>query len=183
MASNMTEADWRAFMTALGQFKRDGTGSPIDNTLLKEFPLFHGKAPPAHPYPQAFTYGATDKDFCYVEFVEGGPDLYDDNLVLLCRKLPSGRVISIDTCDFEMLNGGTGIAHLNMDYGDNRATNLKCVKENEARKILMDFEDTSVDQAIKYDTSAAAAIFRRVFAAGGLQGEALEQRVRERLRG
>ena len=64
-----------------------------------------------------------------------------DDLVLLCRKLPSGRVISVDTCDFAMLNGGTGIAHLNMDNGDNRVENLKVVKENEARMQLMEFEE------------------------------------------
>jgi hypothetical protein len=125
------EVDWRA---ALEQFKKDGTGSAIEDTLLKEFPLFHGKAPPGHPYPQAFTEGAIDKDYCYIERV-------DDDLVLLRRKLPSGRVISIDTCDFAMLNGGAGIA-LNMNNADNRVENLKWVKEDEARKLLMEFEES-----------------------------------------
>ena len=97
-----------------------------------EFPLFHGKAPPGHPYPQAFTKGAIDKDYCYIERV-------DDDLVLLRRKLPNGRVISIDTCDFAMLNGGGGIAHLDMNNGDNRVENLTWVKESEARKMLMEF--------------------------------------------
>ena len=78
--------------------------------------------------------GATDKDYCYVERL-------DDDLVLLRRKLPSGRVISIDTCNFALLNGGAGIAHLNMNNGDNRVENLKYVKEGEARKMLMDFEE------------------------------------------
>ena len=49
-----------------------------------------------------------------------------------------------------MLNGGAGIAHLNMNNSDNRVKNLKRVKEGEARKMLMDFEEISVDQAIKY---------------------------------
>ena len=49
-----------------------------------------------------------------------------------------------------MLNGGAGIAHLNMNNSDNRVKNLKWVKEGEARKMLMDFEEISVDQAIKY---------------------------------
>ena len=131
------EVDWRAFTAAIGQFKKDGTGSSIEDMLLREFPLFHGKAPPGHPYPQAFTEGATDKDYCYIERV-------DDDLVLLRRKLPSGRVISIDTCEFAMLNGGAGIAHLNMNNGDNRVENLKWVQENEARKLLMEFEEGDV---------------------------------------
>ena len=116
------EVMWRTFIVALEQFKKDGTGSTIEDQLLKEFPLFHGKAPKGHPYPQAFTEGATDNDYCYIERVV--------DLVLLRRKLPSGRIISIDTCEFAMLNGGAGIAHLNMNNGDNRVENLKWVKEN-----------------------------------------------------
>ena len=137
------EVDWHAFTAALEQFKKDGTGSAIEDTLLKEFPLFYGKAPAGHPYPQAFKEGATDEHYCYIERV-------DDDLVLLRRKLPSGRIISIDTCNFAMLNGGAGIAHLNMNNGDNRGENLKWVKEDEARKMLMDFEEILVDQAITY---------------------------------
>ena len=129
------EAEWRTFIVALEQFKKDGTGSRIEDQLLKEFPLFHGKAPGGHPYPQAFTEGATDNEYCYIERV--------DDLVLLRRKLPSSRIISIDTCDFAMLNGGTGIAHLNMNIGDKRVEILKSVKEAEARKMLMDFEEIS----------------------------------------
>ena len=127
------EAELSKFIAALAQFKKDGTGTHIEDQLLKEFPLFKGKAPPGHPYPQAFTEGATDKEYCYVERV-------DEDLVLLSRKLPSGRVISIDTGEnFEMLNGGCGIAHLNMDNGDNRVQNLAWVNEDQARKLLMEF--------------------------------------------
>lgn len=126
------DVDWPAFTATLKQFKEDGTGSPIDVTLLSEFPLFHGKAPPSHPYPQAFTEGATDETYCYVELVE-------EDLVLLRRRLPSGRVISIDTCEFAMLNGGVGIAHLNMNNGDNRVDNLKYVSEAEARHLLLKY--------------------------------------------
>ena len=44
-----------------------------------------------------------------------------------------------------MLNGGAGIAHLNMNNGDNRVENLKWVQENEARiKLLMEFEEGDV---------------------------------------
>lgn len=75
----------------------------------------------------------TEYMYCYIERV--------DDMVLLRRKLPSGRVISIDTCDSAMLNGGAGIAHLNMNNGDNRVENLKWVKEAEARKLLMEFEE------------------------------------------
>ena len=127
-------AEWREFLDALDQFKQDGTGAHIASTLLHEFPLFIGKAPAGHPYPQAWTEGAIDEKYCYIEEV-------DEDLVLLRRKLPSGRIISIDTMDFALLNGGEGIAHLNMDNGDNRAENLKRVNEAEARKLLMEFEE------------------------------------------
>ena len=130
---NKTAAQDRpAFIASLKQFKEDGTGSVIDPMLLSQFPLFHGKAPPGHPYPQAFTEGATDETYCYVEMVE-------EDLVLLRRRLPSGRVISIDTCEFAMLNGSVGIAHLNMDNGDNRVANLKYVTEAEARRLLLEY--------------------------------------------
>ena len=53
----MTDSEWRALLDALHQFKRDGTG--VDDELIRQFPIFHGKAPVGHPYPQAFTEGAT----------------------------------------------------------------------------------------------------------------------------
>ena len=53
----MTDSEWRAFCDALDQFKRDGTG--VDDELIRQFPIFYGKAPVGHPYPQAFTEGAT----------------------------------------------------------------------------------------------------------------------------
>ena len=37
----MDDGEWRAFIVALDQFKKDGTGSHIEDQLLKEFPLFH----------------------------------------------------------------------------------------------------------------------------------------------
>ena len=123
------EVDWPAFIASLKQFKEDGTGSVIEPMLVSQFPLFHGKAPPGHPYPQAFTEGATDETYCYVEMVE-------EDLVL---RLPSGRVISIDTCEFAMLNGSVGIAHLNMDNGDNRVANLKYVTEAVGRRLLLEY--------------------------------------------
>ena len=70
-------------------------------------------------------------DECFVETV--------DDMVLLRRKLPSGRVISIDTVDGQMLRGGEGIAHVNMDNSDNNITNLRPVSEREARAMLMEF--------------------------------------------
>jgi len=54
--SEMTDAEWRAFIDLLDQFKRDGTG--VDDELIRQFPIFHGTAPAGHPYPQAFTGGA-----------------------------------------------------------------------------------------------------------------------------
>ena len=65
--------------------------------------------------------------------------MVEEDLVLLRRRLPSGRVISIDTCEFAMLNGGVGIAHLNMNNGDNRVDNLKYVSEAEARHLLLKY--------------------------------------------
>ena len=65
--------------------------------------------------------------------------MVEEDLVLLRRRLPSGRVISIDTCEFAMLNGSVGIAHRNMDNGDNRVANLKYVTEVEARRLLLEY--------------------------------------------
>jgi hypothetical protein len=72
-------------------------------------------------------------DECYLEMV-------DDDLECLCRRLPSGRVIRIDTM-FQMMNGGVGMAHLNMNNMDNRPFNLGYVAEREARAMLMAFEE------------------------------------------
>ena len=77
--------------------------------------------------------GKPEKNECYVRQAHG--------MTLLSRKLPSGRVINVDTMDGEMLRGGSGIAHLNMDNGDNRIVNLKYVTEAEARSLLLAFED------------------------------------------
>ena len=68
-------------------------------------------------------------DECYVEHVDG--------LVLLRRRLPSGRIISIDTCNNDMLTGGYGIAHLDMNNANNVPSNLKWVNEAEARVLLL----------------------------------------------
>ena len=61
-------------------------------------------------------------------------------MILLCCHLANGRIIQIDTDDFKMLNGGFGIAHLNMDNSDNRIDNIKLVTEAEARKMLLEYE-------------------------------------------
>ena len=49
-------------------------------------------------------------------------------MTLLRRMRPSGRTINIDTMDFAMLNGGQGLAHINMNNSDNRVKNRKWVK-------------------------------------------------------
>ena len=135
-ARKPSDVEWRAFINALAKFKKDGTGSRIDHELLSQFPLFHGKAPPGHPYPQAFTEPPTDEVYCFVQPME-------EDLILLSRRLPSGRVISIDTCEFAMLNGGVGIAHINMDNGDNRIENLTYVTEAKARRMLAEYVEPS----------------------------------------
>ena len=38
-----------------------------------------------------------------------------------------------------LINGGKGLAHLNMNNADNRIQNLKYVSEAEARKMLMKY--------------------------------------------
>ena len=38
------EVEWHAFTASLEQFKKNGTGSVINDTLLKQFPLFYGTA-------------------------------------------------------------------------------------------------------------------------------------------
>ena len=62
------DEDW-LFIAGLEQFKKDGTGSAIEDTLLKEFPLFYGKAPVGHPYPQAFKEGALSPLDCLFKHV------------------------------------------------------------------------------------------------------------------
>ena len=126
----LTEPQSQVFIAAKESFKKNGTRIIINDTLLNAFPVFDGYAPVGHPYPQAFTDGAVEPH-CFVQRI--------GDLVLLRHKLADGRIISIDTCDFDMLNGGFGIAHLNMDNGDNRVHNLKWVDETEARKMLLEF--------------------------------------------
>mmetsp|Transcript_26253 Transcript_26253/g.40691 ORF Transcript_26253/g.40691 Transcript_26253/m.40691 type:complete len:202 (+) Transcript_26253:110-715(+) len=61
-------------------------------------------------------------------------------MLLLSRRLPSGRIINVDTCDGSMLRpGGVGMAHLNMNQADNSLGNTKWLREGEARKLLMMF--------------------------------------------
>ena len=67
-------------------------------------------------------------DGCFVERVDG--------MVLLCRRLPSGRVLHVDTLDGDMLDGGSGILHKDFNNANNRVDNLAYVGEVEARKAL-----------------------------------------------
>ena len=67
--------------------------------------------------------------------------------------------------DFEMLNDGRGIAHFNMDNGDNRVDNLKYVTESEARKMLLEFEEIS-------ELQDAREFFAMYKSLGGTAGEA-----------
>lgn len=122
-------------MDRLKQFKDKGTGVEINEQLIRKFPLFDGKAPIGHPYPQAFVGGPTDTKYCFVQNVDGN--------VLLSRRLTDGRIINIDTYDCEMLNGGLGIAHVNMNNCDNRIANLRMVTEEDAREMLLEFDTVS----------------------------------------
>ena len=75
-------------------------------------------------------------DTCFKKTVGG-----DMPMVLLCRELPTGRVINIDSVDGQMFRGGVGIAHVNMNNGDHRSSNLQMVYEIEARRMLMNFKE------------------------------------------
>jgi hypothetical protein len=75
-------------------------------------------------------------DTCFKKTVGG-----DMPMVLLCRELPTGRVITIDSVDGQMFRGGVGIAHVNMNNGDHKSSNLLMVYEIEARRMLMEFKE------------------------------------------
>ena len=79
----------------------------------------------------------TAGDTCYIDHIGGD----DCPMICLSRKLPSGRIIRVDTQNNAMLTGGLGIAHVNMNNGDDRFTNLKLVTEQEARQMLMAFQE------------------------------------------
>ena len=80
--------------------------------------------------PHSATVEKFGADECYFETVDG--------MLLLRRKLQSGRVINIDA----MEGSGYFIAHLNMDNTDNRLKNLSgYINEEEARALLMGFEE------------------------------------------
>ena len=72
-------------------------------------------------------------DGCFVERTDG--------MVLLSRKLPSGRVLHVDTMDGAMLNGGSGILHRDFNNANNAVSNLAYVGEIEARQALAAFEE------------------------------------------
>ena len=84
-----------------------------------------------------FSFTPAADDTCFVEHI-GGDDF---PMICLSRKLPSGRIIRVDTQNNAMLTGGLGIAHVNMNNGDDRFTNLKLVTEQEARQMLMAFQE------------------------------------------
>ena len=65
----------------------------------------------------------------------------DNGLTLLRRILPSGRVISIDTSEGNLLRGGKSIAHVDMNNSNNNIENLKMVDLKDALKLLHEFRD------------------------------------------
>jgi hypothetical protein len=67
---------------------------------------------------------------------------------LLSRQLPSGRIINVDLGDWDdasqherAVSGGKGIAHLDMDNGNNIDSNIRYVTEAEGRRLLMGFTE------------------------------------------
>lgn len=99
--------------------------------LVKHAHLVH---PTTSAPPSDVRAGTEDPDHGDGCFVERG-----DGMVLLSRRLPSGRVLHVDTLDGAMLSGGSGILHKNFNNSDNRVANLAYVTEAEARKALMAF--------------------------------------------
>ena len=65
----------------------------------------------------------------------------DNGLTLLRSILPSGRIISIDTSEGNLLRGGKSIAHVDMNNSNNSIENLKMVDLKDALKLLRDFRD------------------------------------------
>ncbi len=132
---NLEEFQAELWRSKFLEFKKWGTGCEINDDLVAHFPLFPGMAPLHHPYPQAFSVRIKTTKFLWVE--------RHGDLVLLRRKLPSGRKISIDTNNFAMLNGGTGVAMEQfVRSGSNEVGHgIKHVTESEARKLLLEFEE------------------------------------------
>ena len=118
---------------AFEQFKKDGTGSHIEDQLLKEFPLFHGIAPPGHPYPQASTKSTATSSVSTTTW---------SCCAVSCRERPRHLDRHLQLCNAQWQR--RHLAHLNMNNGDNRVENLKWVNEDEARKLLMDFGEGEV---------------------------------------
>ena len=105
--------------------------------LLDEYAV---KCPPSTTLLElapGFSFTPAADDTCFVEHIGGD----DCPMICLSRKLPSGRIIRVDTQNNAMLTGGLGIAHVNMNNGDDRFTNLKLVTEQEARQMLMAFQE------------------------------------------
>lgn len=122
----------KEFRPGQGYLKKKADGS-----LFRLYCLRVGKhpSPPlrekhaAHPEPEAI-FVEILVDSCFLRQKCG--------MMLLSRRLPSGRIINVDTCDGSMLRpGGVGTAHLNMNQADNSVDNRKWVQEGEARKLLM----------------------------------------------
>ena len=65
----------------------------------------------------------------------------DNGLTLLRSILPSGRIISIDTSEGNLLRGGKSIAHVDMNNSNNSIENLQMVDLTEALKLLHEFRD------------------------------------------
>ena len=68
---------------------------------------------------------------CYVEAYPGK---------YLCRKLPNGRILKIDSMDGNLFRpGGVGLVHLNMCMNDNSPDNLELVDFEKAIDLLIGF--------------------------------------------
>jgi len=131
---NMDEWRIHIWMEKMKQFKQDGSGCEINRDMLASFPLFPGKAPAGHLYPQAFNVRLKTTYYLWVEEKNGR--------VLLRRKLPSSRKISIDTRNYQMLNGGKGhLLCLDAIKPDGYEKEGRDVTEAEARKILIDYKE------------------------------------------
>ena len=122
----LTERGAAAARTARGLASSPKRSVPDDNIKV-----YHPSTYTGGPVDGAIL---TDSIYYFKNSKKGRPQPYMEELLdwLLVK---TGKVF------MAVCSGGAGIAHLNMNNGDNRVENLKCVGEAEARKLLMEFED------------------------------------------
>ena len=105
--------------------------------LAMSMDRIHAKVP-----PRAFSnHSRCDLTLDRTPFSTPDTCFKNDDNSLLCRTLPSGRLICIFSDHGKMFRGGIGLARINMIANDSRESNFKQVYECEARRMLMEFKE------------------------------------------